>query len=377
MEKKTATRLDIARRAGTSVSVVSRALNNSGYVAKEKKERILKIAEELDYAPNPVAISLQERRTKQILFYCKNVDNAFNIQLYKGMLDEAAKRGYMVLFNGKVEFSDIRSTLVDGIIMQDEVLAAYYLRNYGRNYHLPVVSAAYGEVMGLEEAPGKKGRQTGRQMVPLVEVDTYRVMEAALDWLERRGHVKVAFGTPYPAESGNVRTAAFLSRMHERGVKNARDRVIAISRKDSRLTGDPRLLTFREEVEEDSSLVNEDYFGKGKLAAALFLERKLDATAVVGFNDEFSLGLIRGFQELEVRVPEDVSVMGIDGIDARKYVSPLLTTISLFPQEQGAKCVQVLLDLIEGEKIRRVTHTGFRLTEGESVLPCAAAFRKR
>ena len=373
MEKKTATRLDIARRAGTSVSVVSRALNNSGYVAKEKKERILKIAEELDYAPNPVAISLQKRRTKQILFYCKNVDNAFNIQLYKGMLDEAAKRGYLVLFNGKVEFSDIRNTLVDGIIMQDEVIAAYYLKNYGKNYHLPVVSAAYGEAAGLGKRFGKAGGQAGRQTAPLVEVDTYRVMEAALDWLEKRGHVRVAFGTPYPADGGNVRTAAFLARMYERGMKNAKDRVIAVSRKDPRLAEDPRLLSFREEVEEDINLVNEDYFGKGKLAARLFLERKLDATAVVGFNDEFSLGLIRGFQEQGIRVPEEISVMGIDGIDARKYVSPLLTTISLFPQEQGAMCVRVLLDLIEGKKVRYVTHTGFRLLEGESVLPCASA----
>ncbi len=377
MEKKTATRLDIARRAGTSVSVVSRALNNSGYVAKEKKERILKIAEELDYAPNPVAISLQKRRTKQILFYCKNVDNAFNIQLYKGMLDEAAKRGYLVLFNGKVEFSDIRNTLVDGIIMQDEVIAAYYLKNYGKNYHLPVVSAAYGEVAGVGKRSPKTGGQAGRQTAPLVEVDTYRVMEAALDWLEKRGHVRVAFGTPYPADGGNVRTAAFLARMYERGMKNARDRVIAVSRKDPRLAEDPRLLSFREEVEEDINLVNEDYFGKGKLAARLFLERKLDATAVVGFNDEFSLGLIRGFQEKGLRVPEEISVMGIDGIDARKYVSPLLTTISLFPQEQGAMCVRVLLDLIEGKKVRHITHTGFRLMEGESVLSRAAAFRKR
>ena len=56
MEKKPVTRRDIAQRADTSVSVVSRALNNSGYVAKEKKERILKIAEELNYIPNPVEI---------------------------------------------------------------------------------------------------------------------------------------------------------------------------------------------------------------------------------------------------------------------------------------------------------------------------------
>ena len=159
----------------------------------------------------------------------------------------------------------------------------------------------------------------------------------------------------------------------KRKVKDARNYILAVSRRDSRLAADSRLLSFQEEVAENPHVVNEDFFGKGRLAARIFAERKMDATAVVGFNDEFSLGLICGFQEMGLRVPEDISVMGIDGNDARKYVSPLLTTVSLFPQEQGAMCVRVLLDLIEGKKVRYVTHTGFRLLEGESVLPCASA----
>ena len=109
-------------------------------------------------------------------------------------------------------------------------------------------------------------------------------------------------------------------------------------------------MSFQEEVAENPHVVNEDFFGKGRLAARIYRGKKMDATAVVGFNDEFSLGLICGFQEMGLRVPEDISVMGIDGNDARKYVSPLLTTVSLFPQEQGAMCVRVLLDLIEGKK---------------------------
>ena len=68
------TRKNIAERAGVSISVVSRALNNSGYVDAEKKRKILQIAKELDYHPNPVAMSLTSQRTKQILFYCRELE---------------------------------------------------------------------------------------------------------------------------------------------------------------------------------------------------------------------------------------------------------------------------------------------------------------
>ena len=66
--KQKITRKDVAEKAGVSVSVVSRALNNSGYVEKDKKLRILEAARKLGYVPNPVAMSLQQRRTRQIIF---------------------------------------------------------------------------------------------------------------------------------------------------------------------------------------------------------------------------------------------------------------------------------------------------------------------
>lgn len=355
MEKKAVTRKDIALRADTSVSVVSRALNNSGYVAREKKERILKIAEELNYAPNPVAISLQSRRVRQILFYCKNIDNVFNIQLYKGMLDVAMARGYMVLFNGRITFDEIRNTLVDGIIMQDESMGRFYLEHEGKNYHLPVVSPSYGEPF-----------QAGHAM-PVVEIDTYLVMETALEYLWSRGHRKIAAGMPYPYESPNARGAAYRAWMREKGMRDTRRYFIAVSRQDPRLEGDGRVLDFPEETETNPYAVSEDYFGKGMLAARLYAERGLDATAVIGFNDDFALGMLRGFAEMGIRVPEDVSVMGIDGSDSRKYVSPMLTTISLEPRSQGAKCATVLLDMIEGKKYKYVNRAGFRLLEGQSV----------
>lgn len=65
------TRKDIAEKLGVSVSVVSRVINNSGYVSKEKRERVLKAAKEMGYVQNPIAMALQRNKTKQLLFSVK------------------------------------------------------------------------------------------------------------------------------------------------------------------------------------------------------------------------------------------------------------------------------------------------------------------
>ncbi|WP_026658753.1 LacI family DNA-binding transcriptional regulator [Butyrivibrio sp. AC2005] len=109
------TRKDIARLSGTTVSVVSRALNNSGYVDVDKKKRILQIAEELGYTRNPVTMTLEQKRTKQILFFCKDLNNSFNIGLYYGMVNAAKQRGYMTLLNANLEFDNIKDALIEGI----------------------------------------------------------------------------------------------------------------------------------------------------------------------------------------------------------------------------------------------------------------------
>ena len=85
MDKKPVTRKDIAELCKVSISVVSRALNNSGYVEESKRKKIIATAERLGYVPQPVAMSLQERRTKQILYYCKDLSNGYYIDMYRGM----------------------------------------------------------------------------------------------------------------------------------------------------------------------------------------------------------------------------------------------------------------------------------------------------
>lgn len=354
MKNVTVTRKEIAEKAGVSVSVVSRALNNSGYVEKTKKESIIKIAEELGYRPNPIAVSLMTQKTRQIIFYCREIRNSFNIEMYEGMVRAARERGYLVVVHGSLDFHSIPSTMADGIVFPNESVAAYYQDTTGKNYHLPAVSASYGNTLFYPKR------------IPLVECDCWTGMGTVLQYLHERGHERIALIMPYGMERYEVRSMAWKERMRYELDKEELSRFyLGISR--SGLPGDDRVLRFPEELETDNLYIPEDFFGKGLLAAEVFEERRLDATAVICFNDEMALGFLKGYTKLGHRIPEELSVVGFDGSYVRRYANLLLTSLSLFPSGQGEKCVEVLTDLIDGKRIRHKCELRTKILEGETV----------
>ncbi len=347
------TRKDIAERAGVSISVVSRALNNSGYVDAEKKRKILQIAKELDYYPNPVAMSLTSQRTKQILFYCRELENAFNIEMYEGMLEAANKRNYMVVVHGKLDFSSIRNTMVDGLILPNEGVAELYLQDIGKNYHLPVVTASYG------------GFYSFTKSIPMIECDLWKGTLTALQYLWDRGHRRIAMISPYNLHDKNSRIIAWTEFMKYELEEDLEQYFFGVDRQS--LPDDDRVLAFPEERGKESIYIQETFFEKGMLAAKLFSEQNSDATAVLGFNDEIALGFCKEIRRLGYEIPGDLSVMGIDGVYSRRYPDLLLTSLELNPRAIGEKCVEVLLNVIDGNKVKYVTHMPVKGPEGDSV----------
>lgn len=352
-ELEMVTRKDIAERANVSVSVVSRALNNSGYVTAEKKKKILQIAEELGYHPNPVAMSLMKQRTKQILFYCRELENAFNIELYEGMLEAAQQQGYMVVIHGNLDFKSVRSLMVDGIILPNEAITEVYLKDIGKNYYLPVVTASYGNSFSFYKS------------VPIIECNLWEGMRMALQYLWDKGHRKIAMVMPYDIGNENARTLAWREFMRYEIDSGLEQYYFGINKIG--LLNDSRVMSFREEENSDNIAIPEDFFGKGSLAAEIFQERNTDATAVICFNDEMALGFCKQLRRLGYSIPKDLSVMGIDGIYSRRYMDILLTTLTLHAKKQGMRCVEVLLDIINGRKTKYVTHIPMKILEGESV----------
>lgn len=350
---KKVTRDDIAALAGVSVATVSRALNNSGYVKKEVKETILRIADEMNYVPNPVVLSLQQRRTRQILFYCKDLHNAFYIDLYNGMLQEAKRRGYMLLLNGNLDFCRLRETMIDGIILQNEILTVEFDKICGKNYHLPVVMAGYGN------------RFTLKKSIPMVEWDMYQGMELAVEYLKKNGHTKIAYAGPYPFDDNNTRTVAWKSLMLPLLGQDIRDYYLGICHQE--IQDNERLLQYGADFESTRFEYEEVYLEKGIIAARVLLERKMDATAVICFNDEFAFGMLQELQRNHVRVPDDISLISFDGSSKRSCVYPELTCVTGHPEYHGALLAKTLIDIIEDQPFHYVTRIPSEMLEGGTV----------
>lgn len=347
------TRKDIAEKANVSVSVVSRALNNSGYVDQKKREKILQIAEEMGYHPNSVAVSLASKRTRQMMFFCRNIENPFNIEMYEGMMEVARRHGYMVTLNGKLDYANVKNMMVDGVILPDDNCAELYMRVIGKRYYLPAVSASFGNPTSMSKS------------LPLVECNLWEGSKMILEYLWNKGHRKIALVEPFGREEQNVRHFSWREFLRDELGERINDYYFGISKNG--MPDDERVMRFREERDENPLEVEEDFFGKGELAAEIFRERGTDATAVICFNDEMAFGFYKRIRALGYRVPEDLSIVGIDGTFSRKYTDILLTTLALNPKKQGEKCAEVLLDIIYGRKHKRVTQIPMRILEGESV----------
>jgi len=330
------TRKDVAKMAGVSVTAVSRVMNNSGYVVKEKRDAILKAAEKVGYRHSPDALAIQQRTTRQLLFYNKDLSNAFSIELYRGMINHASKHDYMVLLSGTWDAEKISKMLIDGVILARESAIENYVNTIGKNFLPPTVCASYGR------------SQKRERRVPLVEADTYKATEIIIDYLFEKGHTKIAFATPYMGE--NPREAAYRCKLFP---------ILKKSIEDYIFVDFTNMATF--------NFQEEDFFKYGEQLAVRIYESNIKATAVCCFNDNIAIGMIQQFNRLGINVPNDISVTGIDGIKIGGYVYPKLTTVTISPFEQGSECVKILLKMLSGEKVNGRTSMPINIIEGESV----------
>lgn len=287
---------DIAKDVGVSVATVSRALNDSGYVSAEVKEKVARAAEKLDYVPNEVARSLHSSQSRVIGVLVPDISNPYFPRVIRGIEDEANKNNYRVLLGN-----------TDHNVEKERK----YLEIFHQNNCAGIISATWT----IDEHHKKI-------QVPVVMID--RVNE---DYLS--------------VEADNY-TGGTIQAEHlvNRGAKH----ILVIA-------GPKRYSSFRNRTMGASKKLNDlkvKYEIIDSQSARQFIDKEDTQyfsmfDSVICPNDMFAYELLNFLNEYHFNIPENIKVIGFDDLEFSRWVSPSLTTIKQPGYEMGRRAFNLLM----------------------------------
>ena len=291
---------DVARASGVHVSTVSRTFSAPHLVNPETRDRVLASAEELGYRPNRAARALITGRTYNIGLIVADIANPFFPPLIKAAESQARRHDHHIFIADTNEDAVVEEELVralakqvDGVLLCSPRMSNSLIEQLSREVPLVVVNRRIG---GL----------------PAVVMDVAQGARLALDHLTGLGHRSIALVTG-PRGS-------WTSREIRHSVQSA-----------ARAGGHQLVVIGPNQPTED-----------GGLALAEQIQRA-GVTAVLAYNDLMAIGLMEGLDALGLRVPEDVSVTGIDDITLSRLTRPRLTTVATPTAAAGRAAVDMLL----------------------------------
>ena len=308
----TATIHDVARVAGVGIGTVSRVLNNHAGVKPKTREKVLAAIAQLNYKPDPIARSMISKRTGAIGVVVPFFTRPFNTEVLRGVEAEIARWGReLVLYNVVTDaqrdhyFSDLpMHRKVDGLLIISLIPEETFASGF-REVGMPTVLVdAYSPYL-----------------TSLV-VDNIEGAYRAVKYLIEKGHRRIGFINGII--EGNFKFSP------------AHDRLIGLHRAfgEASLLFDPELV-----------LTSEWDRHKGKEAALKLLTRHDRPTAIFAASDVQAIGVLGAANALNISVPEELSVVGFDGIELSELLE--LSTVQQPMQQMGELGVKKLIEHID------------------------------
>jgi LacI family transcriptional regulator len=306
---------EVAKAAGVSVSTVSHVLNKTRYVSPEKVKLVLESVEAIGYIPNTVARSLKLSSTGTVGLAISAISNPYFSDIICAIETECSKRGLIVFLCDTQDdpvrelelVQHLHQRRVDGIILApsgDPKKALDYLIRSD----LPCVL--------VDRLSDNRFDQVG--------TDNVAAIQTLVDHLVTLHHRRVGIILGQPGFATTVeRAKAFRAAMIEKGIE-VEDKLISDG---NRSTADATASTHR------------------------LLELKEPPTAILASNNLAMIGAMRAIRERKLRVPADISVLGIDDFEWADYFEPRLTLMAQPCDEIGRKAADLLIERI-GNKLR-------------------------
>jgi LacI family transcriptional regulator len=318
---------DVARHAEVSVGTVSRVFNNHSNVSEEIRQRVLKVAADLGYfrgGGTSVMVRQDGRSLKEVGFlYSSSIEeapatmNPYWAPIFHGVESESRRSKIKITYR----------TITDVRHLPHQLTAMLYeMRLEG----ILLVGQVDAEAISAIQATRIPAVQIDNYVLDLLQPidtilpDNFQGGRMVMDYLFDEGHQRIAFiGGPsasaarpiYKIYSIEQRWVSYCMAHLERG------------------------LPIRYELVENGKLSLES----GYEACKRLLERKAQFSAIFCVDDLTAIGAMKALQEAGLRVPEDVSVIGFDGIDLGKHVTPALSTIRVNLEHLGAVALRTLI----------------------------------
>jgi LacI family transcriptional regulator len=327
---------DIAKKANCSAMTVSRVINHTGKISEATRQRIQQIMTEMNYVPNSNARSLVLQQTKLLSLLIADITNPFYTTLARGAEDAAKRLGYQLLFSNndenlnkeKENIETVLSTRVAGVMIAPVGDPSLDHLKLLEQYGIPFVLID-------REVPGVTA--------DTILGDSKEGARKLTDHLLQYGHQRIAM------INGHLETSTARCRLE--GYKET-----------LLLNG----------IEWDEQLVMEmgynqtnaeEYVGK-------LLSLREPPTAIFAGNNLIALAVIRALRHKGCRVPEDMSVVCFDDLEADYVIDPFLTIASQPAYDFGAVGMQTLIDRIQGnrEQSRKIILPSKLIVRGSSSL---------
>lgn len=308
---------DVAKASGYSIGAVSKALNGYADVSEKAREKIQKVANEIGYIPNSFGQTLAKQRSFTIGIIFEEISGAglahpFFSELLSVIKNEIEKNGYDILLLGKKVGPFVNSYLdhcirksVDGVIVlsgnMDEI-------NYKQLVNSPVP-------MVLIDANIQNKNTIG--------TNNYTSTYNLVNYLKDKGHTKIGYikGDLY-SYVGKERYDGYLKAMQDNNL----------------------------EIEEKYLYHAPKYtYAEGEWISKEIAEKNDYPTAIISVCDATAIGLMKGLSEYNIKVPDDISIVGFDDIALARLIYPSLTTLSQNKEKIGNLAVTTLIHNIENK----------------------------
>jgi len=302
---------DVANLAGVAVGTVSRVINNSGAVKPATRRKVELAIQELNYIPNEIARNFKMRKSKMVALLLPSIWHPFFSELAYYIEDELDQEGFKLMLcnsGGKPEKE------------------LYYLDMLQQNKVAGIVGITYNDIENdvSNDIPIVSIDRHFNKKITCVTSDNYEGGRLALRELVKAGARKPAF-------MGSV-TSVFSETM------NRREGFIH----EAKAMGVDYVI-----YEKPDPVVDDDaYFSE-------FLKEHQDVDGIFAITDMFAAKYIERAGRQGIRVPEDVKVIGYDGIQDHPYFHPILSTIRQPVEEMARTTIRLLYKKINGERLDR------------------------